>query len=147
MSRIEVISKSHSQEGDATTVVPDSQETDTTTVVPELKTYTYEYVRANGKKRIVKRSYQPRPKGERPPIVRISKKRAPVLKYIEDHKADLEKLPMHKRAVEVVDKVFIELKIEITEPTVRKLLTEAGLYESRCSQKREKLAESKRSKQ
>ena len=108
---------------------------------PELKTYTYEYVRANGRKRVIKRTYQPKPKVDKvksESVPKVNKKKQAVLKCIEDHKDELMKLTNCKRAAFITDQVFIDSKVSITDETVRKILSEVGMYEFRKTSKAEK---------
>ena len=104
---------------------------------PELKTYVYEYTRANGKKRVIKRTYQPRPKTkvnktttEETPKKR-TKKCTAVLNYVEAHRDEISNIPLRKRAAEVSNKVFEESGTVVSDETVRKFLSEVGLYEFR----------------
>ena len=108
---------------------------------PELKTYVYEYTRANGKKRVIKRTYQPKPKtkvnktsSEETPKKR-TKKCTAVLNYVEEHRDDILNIPAHKRAAEVSDKVYKETGVVVSDETVRKFLSEVGLYKFRNNQK------------
>ena len=111
---------------------------------PEMKTYVYEYTRANGKKRVIKRTYQPKPKVdkskdniaslEETPKKR-TKKCSAVLKYVEEHRDEILKIPVRKRAAEVSDKVYEESGTVVSDETVRKFLNEVGLYEFRNKQK------------
>ena len=108
---------------------------------PDVKTYTYEYVKANGKKRVIKRTYQPKPKVDKvksESVPKVNKKKQAVLKCIEDHKDELMKLTNCKRAAFITDQVFIDSKVSITDETVRKILSEVGMYEFRKTSKAEK---------
>ena len=109
-----------------------------------VKTYVYEYTRANGKKRVIKRTYQPKPKVDKSKDNKASLEDAPkkrtkkcsaVLKYVEEHRDEILKIPVRKRAAEVSDKVYEESGTVVSDETVRKFLNEVGLYEFRNKQK------------
>ena len=102
-------------------------------MTPPTKTYTYEYVRANGKKKTFTVKYQPKAKTERTkkePAPKPLKRRDIIKQYIEDNRDEISKIPMCKRAVKVTDELFIKHNVTVTDETVRKYLTQCNLYES-----------------
>lgn len=99
---------------------------------PEVKTYTYEYVRANGKKKTFTVKYQPKAKTERTkkePTPKPPKRRDIIKQYIEEHRDEISNIPMCKRASRVNDDLFNNVNVTVTDETVRKFLLQSGLYE------------------